>query len=157
MYITKIYFLNTKYFLKYVIKCKLTRNNQVSYLGISLREWIKYPPTSNKESFVCEVVLVGEGVEAVDPEAELVELRAVEPGVRLQPVGGDEAGGHEHDHDEPEAERHVARQGALPVGVGVGQQVVPHTHLATSQQQQQQQQQQGQLQCSDHSNHRNHP
>ena len=53
-----------------------------------------------------------------------MELRAVEPRVRLQPVGGDEAGGDEHDHDEPEAERHVARQGALPVGVGVWQQIV---------------------------------
>ena len=84
-----------------------------------------------------------------------MELRAVEPRVRLQPVWGDEAGGDEHNHDEPEAERHVPRQGALPVGVGVGQQVVAHTHLATSQQQQQQEQ--GQLHCSDHSHHHNHP
>ena len=63
----------------------------------------------------------------MNPEAELVELGPVEPGVDLQPVWGHEAGCDEDNHDEAEAESNVPSQGPLPVGVGVGEQVISNT------------------------------
>ena len=98
----------------------LTWNNEISNFGISIRERIEDPPTGNKEPLVAEVIWVGEGIETVDPEAELVELGPVEPGVDLKPVRGHEAGGYEDNHDEAEAESNVPGQRPLPVWVSVG-------------------------------------
>ena len=63
----------------------------------------------------------------MNPETELVELGPVEPGVDLQPVGGHKAGCDEDNHDEAEAESNVPSEGPLPVGVGVGEQVISDT------------------------------
>ena len=105
----------------------LTWNNEISNFCVSICERIEDPPTGNKESLVAEVIGVGEGIEAVDPESELVELGPVEPGVDLQPVGGHEAGGDEDNHDEAEAEGNIPGQGPLPVGVSVGKEVIIDT------------------------------
>ena len=92
--------------MKFVIVV-LTWNNEVSNLSISICERIEDPSTGNKESLVAEVIRVGEGIETVNPKAELVKLGPVEPGVDLEPVGGHEAGGDEDNHDEAEAESNV--------------------------------------------------
>ena len=51
---------------------------------------------------MAEVVVVRQRPEAMDPEAELLHLGAVEPGVPLQPVGRREGQGCEDHHDKLE-------------------------------------------------------
>ena len=58
----------------------LTRSQEVSDLVISLSEWVEDPPAAGKISFVGVVVVVGEGAEAVDPQANTLHLGPVEPG-----------------------------------------------------------------------------
>ena len=64
----------------------------------------------------------------MDPQAELLKLSSIEPRVYLQPVWSYEARSDEYDHNKAEAQRDIARQSPLPVGVGVWEQVISHPH-----------------------------
>ena len=64
----------------------------------------------------------------MDPEAEFLKLGSIEPRVNLQPVRSDEARGDEDNHDKAQTQGDISSQGSLPVGIGVGKEVVCHSH-----------------------------
>lgn len=108
---------------------KLTRNNIGSNLRIALREGIEYPAAARVEPLVRQIVEIGQRAEAVHPEAQLLELGPVEPGVRLHPAGRGEAKDDENEHQDPDAERPLAGGRALPIQFRVGQDVILQTHV----------------------------
>ena len=110
-------------------KEKLTWYNEISNFCVAFCKWIENPPTRHEISFVCEIVDIRIRVEAVDPESEFLKLSSIEPRVHLKPVGSDEASCDEDNHNKPEAQGNIAGEGPLPVGVGVGEQIISHPHV----------------------------
>jgi len=62
------------------IEIDLTWSQVVPDFLVALGERVEDPSTSGEESLVSEVVVVWQGAEAVDPQADPLHLGAVEPG-----------------------------------------------------------------------------
>ena len=75
-----------------------------------------------------QIVKVRQGAEAVDPQAQLLELGPVEPGVRLHPAGRGEPQDDEDEHQQPDAQGPFSRCGSFSVQFGVGQDIILEAH-----------------------------
>ena len=64
----------------------------------------------------------------MDPQSEFLKLGSIEPRVDLKPVWSDEARGDEDNHDKAQTQGDFPSEGSLPVGIGVWEEVVCHSH-----------------------------
>ena len=64
----------------------------------------------------------------MDPQSEFLKLGSIEPRVDLKPVWSDEASGDEDNHNTTQTQGDFPSEGPLPVGIGVWQEVVSHSH-----------------------------
>jgi hypothetical protein len=102
----------------------LTRRKKISDPLVSLSKRIKNPPAPSEKSLMPEVVVIWQRSETVDPETDTLHFGSVDPRVALDPVWGAERDGEEGDDDDEAADGGFAGQRALPVNVGVGENVV---------------------------------
>jgi hypothetical protein len=78
----------------------LTWGKKVPDFRISFRKRVEEPSTSGKESLMLEVIVIGQGSKAMNPEANSFHLCAIESRIGLQPVGSCECQSGEHYCDE---------------------------------------------------------
>lgn len=66
---------------------ELTWNQESANLVISCREWIVDPTASNEEPSLVIIVDIWQGSEAMNPQAEAIELSASDAIITHQPAG----------------------------------------------------------------------